>query len=39
MIIDKVFEEKVGLGRAQYMPMIFLSLIDLNDGAQLVLSK
>jgi hypothetical protein len=39
MTIDKIIEEKVGFGPAQWIPFIFLSLIDMNDGAQLVLSK
>lgn len=38
MILDSIFESKVGIGKAQYIPLFFLSLIDLNDGAQLILS-
>ena len=38
MILDSIFENKVGFGKAQIVTLIFLSLIDLNDGAQLVLS-
>ena len=38
MIVDRLLEEKVGFGKAQTIPLIFLSLIDLNDGAQLILS-
>ena len=38
MIVDRLLEEKVGFGKAQYLPLIFLSLVDLNDGAQLILS-
>ena len=39
MIVDEIFENKVKFGKAQYIPLIFLSLVDLNDGAQLVLSN
>lgn len=39
MILDKIFEEKIGIGTAQYIPLFFLSLVDLNDGAQLILSN
>jgi hypothetical protein len=39
MILDKIFEEKIGIGTAQYLPLFFLSLVDLNDGAQLILSN
>lgn len=38
MILDSIFDNKVGIGNAQYLPLFFLSLIDLNDGAQLILS-
>lgn len=38
MILDTIFDTKIGIGRAQYIPLFFLSLIDLNDGAQLILS-
>lgn len=38
MIIDQIIDNKVGLGRAQYLTFAFLSLVDLNDGAQLILS-
>ena len=38
MILDSIFENKVGFGKAQAISLVFLSLIDLNDGAQLVLS-
>lgn len=38
MILDTIFDNKIGIGRAQYIPLFFLSLIDLNDGAQLILS-
>ena len=39
MAIDKIVEEKIRFGPAQYIPFIFLCLVDMNDGAQLVLSK
>ena len=39
MGIDKIVEEKINFGPAQYVPFIFLCLVDMNDGAQLVLSK
>lgn len=39
MIIDKIFNDKIGIGPAQYYPLFFLSLIDMNDGAQLILSN
>ena len=39
MGIDKIVEEKIKFGPAQYVPFIFLCLVDMNDGAQLVLSK
>lgn len=39
MILDSIFDNKIGIGPAQYYPLFFLSLIDLNDGAQLILSK
>lgn len=39
MILDKIFEEKVGFGRSQLISVIFLGLVDFNDGAQLILSK
>lgn len=38
MILDSIFDNKIGIGKAQYFPLFFLSLIDLNDGAQLILS-
>ena len=38
MILDSIFDNKIGIGPAQYIPLLFLSLIDLNDGAQLILS-
>jgi len=38
MILDSIFDKKIGIGNAQYLPLFFLSLIDLNDGAQLILS-
>ena len=39
MAIDKIIEEKIKFGPAQYVPFIFLCLVDMNDGAQLVLSN
>ena len=39
MIFDKILEEKVKFGRAQIITLVFLCLVDLNDGAQLVLSN
>jgi hypothetical protein len=39
MAIDKIVEEKIRFGPAQYIPFIFLCLVDMNDGAQLVLSN
>ena len=38
MSLEAIFDEKIKLGRAQFIPLLFLSLIELNDGAQLVLS-
>lgn len=37
--LDQFFEERVGLGKAQYMSILALCLVDMNDGAQLVLSS
>lgn len=37
--IDEVFDKKIGLGKAQYISIMCLCLIDMNDGAQLVLSS
>jgi hypothetical protein len=37
--IDDVFDNKIGLGKAQYISILCLCLIDMNDGAQLVLSS
>ena len=39
MILDRIFDEKIGFGPAQYVTFGFLSLVDLNDGAQLILSS
>ncbi len=39
MAIDKIIEEKIKFGPAQIIPFIFLCLVDMNDGAQLVLSN
>lgn len=36
---DEFFDKRVGLGRAQYVSILCLCLIDMNDGAQLVLSS
>jgi hypothetical protein len=38
MILENIFENKIGIGKAQYIPLMILSLIDLNDGAQIIIS-
>lgn len=37
--VDELFDTRIGLGRAQYISILSLCLIDMNDGAQLVLSS
>ena len=37
--LDQFFTERVGLGKAQYVSILALCLVDMNDGAQLVLSS
>jgi hypothetical protein len=37
--LDQFFTERIGLGKAQYLTIIALCLVDMNDGAQLVLSS
>ena len=37
-IFDTILTERVKVGKAQIVPLLFLSLVELNDGAQLVLS-
>ena len=37
-IVDNILDNKVGLGKSQYLSFLFLGLIDLNDGIQAVLS-
>jgi putative MFS transporter len=37
--VDELFDTRIGLGRAQYTSILCLCLIDMNDGAQLVLSS
>ena len=39
MILDQIFNKKIGFGQAQIISLAILSLVDLNDGAQLILSK
>lgn len=39
MILEDIFDNRIGLGKTQYITVFFLSLIELNDGAQLVLSN
>ena len=36
--MDSIIESKVKFGRAQIIPLLYLLLVDMNDGAQLVLS-
>lgn len=38
MGLDEILDNRIGLGKAQLIPLLFLSLVDLNDGAQLILS-
>lgn len=37
--LDQFFQDRVGLGKAQYLSILALCLVDMNDGAQLVLSS
>lgn len=37
--IDELFDKRIGLGRAQYPTILCLFLMDMSDGAQLVLSS
>ncbi len=39
MTLDKIINERVGLGKYQFQSFLILCLIDMNDGVELILSS
>lgn len=37
--MDNIIEKRVEFGKAQWLPFIFLFIVDLNDGCQIILSN
>ena len=38
MALDRIFDERIGFGKSQIILLCLMSLVEMNDGAQLIVS-